>query len=403
MRVRTPSFLLLSALAATLAACGPAAVPPAQSASAARAPASGVSDQLVTVMSRNLYLGAELLPVIAAGNEQEFLAATTTVWAHVNVNRFDVRAEGIADEIAATGAELVGLQEAYTWRFRDTGAEPCVPQPLSPSDVADASWPESTIVYDYVPLILDALDARGLHYHAVATVALFDLQAPILNLTNAPPTFACVRATDHGVILARDDVQTRDAQAHVYETLLPVTVLGQQVLVPRGWVSVEARRQEAPGGAPPREAEWFTFASTHLEAYAAQFRIAQAQELAAALSAMRRVILVGDLNSHPGEEGEAVLAAAGLTDVWPVVNDGDPGFTSPYAELLTVPEITLSERIDYVMVEGRLTPLAAGVVGTSQGDRIPVPDEEGAALWPSDHAGVWATIRLDPASVATNR
>jgi endonuclease/exonuclease/phosphatase family metal-dependent hydrolase len=352
-------------------------------------------------MSRNLYLGAELLPVIAAGNEQEFLAATTTVWAHVNVNRFDVRAEGIADEIAATGAELVGLQEAYTWRFRDTGAEPCVPQPLSPSDVADASWPESTIAYDYVQLVLDELAARGLPYRAVATVALFDLQAPIL--TSAAPTFACVRATDHGVILARDDVQTRDPQAHVYETLLPVSVLGQQLLVPRGWVTVEARLREAPGGTPPREAEWFTFASTHLEAYFAPVRIAQAHELAAALTSMRRVILVGDLNSHPGEEGEAVLAAAGLTDVWPVVNDGDPGFTSPYAELLTVPEITLSERIDYVMVEGRLTPLAAGVVGTAQADRIPVPDEEGVALWPSDHAGVWATIRLDPARIAANR
>jgi Endonuclease/Exonuclease/phosphatase family len=354
----------------------------------------------VRVMTRNLYLGAELTPVIAAQSELEFLQATTKVWENVNINRFDVRAEGIADEIAATGAELVGLQEAYTWRFRDTGTTPCVPQPFSPSGVASADWPDTTVRYDYVQLILDELAARGLEYHAVATVSLFDLQAPIF--TSAAPTFGCVRATDHGVILARDDVQTRDPQAHVYETLLPVSVLGQQLFVPRGWVSVEARGHEAPDGAPPREAEWFTFASTHLEAYFAPVRIAQAQELAAALSSARRVILVGDLNSHPGEEGEAVLAAAGLADVWPIVNDGDPGFTSPYDELLTKAEITLSERIDYVMVEGRLTPLEAGVVGTAQADRIPVPNTEDA-LWPSDHAGVWATIRLDPASVAANR
>jgi hypothetical protein len=82
------------------------------------------------------------------------------------------------------------------------------------------------------------------------------------------------------------------------------------------------------------------------------------------------------------------------------VNDGDPGCTSPYNEDLTIAEITLSERIDYVMVHGRLTPLEAGVVGTSQSDRIPVPDEPDVALWPSDHAGVWATIRLDPAWLA---
>jgi endonuclease/exonuclease/phosphatase family metal-dependent hydrolase len=334
-------------------------------------------------MSRNLYLGAELLPVIAAGNEQEFLAATTTVWAHVNVNRFDVRAEGIADEIAATGAELVGLQEAYTWRYRE----------------ADVAPEDATVVYDYVQLVLDALAARGLAYRAVASVELFDFEAPILKSVE-PLTLAYVRTTDHGVILAREDVQTRNPQAHVYENLLPVSVLGQQLPVKRGWVSVEARRREAPGGAPPREAEWFTFVSTHLEAYAAPYRIAQAQELAAALSSMRRVILVGDLNSHPGEEGEAVLAGAGLADVWPIVNDGDPGYTSPYAELLTVPAITLSERIDYVMIRGALTPVDAGVVGTTAAERIPVPGEADVALWPSDHAGVWATIRLDPAWLA---
>ncbi len=413
MRVRTPSSLFLLTLAALLAACGPEAPSSAQQYAAASAAAAvaRAGGQPVTVMSRNLYLGADLGRAVAATTQKDFLDATSTIWAYINVNRFDVRAEGIADEIDATGAELVGLQEAWTWRYRDTGPVPCEAKALTPDSADLASWPDTTVRYDYVQLVLDALAARGLSFRAASTVELTDLQAPIVKTTE-PLTFACIRGTDHGVILARDDVQTRGAQAHVYENLLSFTIAlaGQppvQLPVKRGWVSVEAKPHDAPLGAPPREAEWFTFASTHLEAYAAPVREAQAAELRAALVLLRRVILVGDLNSHPGTEGEAVLTApGGLADVWQLVNSNDSGYTSPYPEILLVPEnapdAVLSERIDYVRVEGRLTPLAAGVVGTTAAERIPLPDDPTQTLWPSDHAGLWATIRLDPARIASN-
>lgn len=357
----------LSALlaAAALAACGPAAGPPL-SASSDAISASAIDtgnaggNKLTTVVSRNLYLGAELGPIIAATTQQEFLAATTAAWAMVQRNDFSVRVQGIADEIAAARPEVVGLQEAFTWRFRTAAQTPA----------------EADVVFDYVDLLLRALADRDVHYRAAATVTLFDFEAPIVT----PAGLAFVRATDHGVILAREDVTAVNPEANVFSTLLPVNVFGapQPISIPRGWVSVDVKDQ----------GEWYRFVSVHLESFHPGVRVAQAQELATALASVPgRLILVGDLNSLPGTEGAAVLVASGLIDLWPAVHPGEPGFTSPYPEDLTIAEIELDERIDYVMFRGEIVPLAAEVVGTELADRV-------GGLWPSDHAGAVATLRL---------
>jgi endonuclease/exonuclease/phosphatase family metal-dependent hydrolase len=349
--------------AVALAACAPAAAPPLSASSDAISasaidPGNAGGNKVTTVVSRNLYLGADLLPVIAASTEEEFLAATTAAWAMAQRNDFSVRVQGIADEIAAARPEVVGLQEAYTWRFRTA-----------------AQSPAEAVVVDYVQLLVDALADRGLQYHAAATVTLFELDdVPVLTAEG----LAFVGATDHGVILAREDVTAVNPEAHVFSTLLPVEVLGTPLQIPRGWVSVDVKDQ----------GEWYRFVSVHLEAYHPVVQVAQAQELAAALAQVPgRVVLVGDLNSVPGMGGAAVLAASGLTDLWPVVSPGDPGFTSPYDEDLTIAEIELDERIDYVMFRGEIVPLEAEVVGEELTDRV-------GGLWPSDHAGVVATLRL---------
>lgn len=319
----------------------------------------------VGVLSRNLYLGAELTPVIQSTTPQQFLAATTAVWAMVNRNDFHVRARAIAEEIAWTRPALIGLQEAYTWRIQDPG-----------DALAGGTTPATTVVYDYVPEILAQLQRRGLHYRVAAQVELFDFEAPIA-------TGQDVRMTDHGVVLARADVETRNPAGQVYATLLPVQVLGQVHPVKRGWAAVDARLH---GGA------WLRFVSTHLESYAAPVRVAQAQELAAALASLTGpVVLVGDLNSHPGEEGEAVLAAAGFTDAWSTLYPARPGLSCCWLEDLTIPSPPappFSERIDYVLYRGaRIRPLLADVLG----DR---PWERERGLWPSDHGGVAAWLLL---------
>jgi endonuclease/exonuclease/phosphatase family metal-dependent hydrolase len=139
--------------------------------------------------------------------------------------------------------------------------------------------------------------------------------------------------------------------------------------------------------------ESFTFFDTHLESFYAPVRIAQAAELAAIVNATPGpIVLAGDLNSDPGTEGEAVLAAppaaggAGLEDVFGSLHPNQPGLTCCFLELLSDPARTLDQRIDYVMVRG-VRPLTARVFGD-------VPGARTYGLWPSDHAGLTAKLRI---------
>src|SRR5262249_39828012 len=65
----------------------------------------------VTVMSRNLYHGADLEPAIAAvatGNPQVFIPAISQMWARVRATDFPTRAEALADEVLHARPTLVG-------------------------------------------------------------------------------------------------------------------------------------------------------------------------------------------------------------------------------------------------------------------------------------------------------
>jgi endonuclease/exonuclease/phosphatase family metal-dependent hydrolase len=373
--MRLPRTFVLP-IAISLAACGGEPEPPSASTPAAstagadlaggrtgRGPSISGAGRGLGVLSRNLYLGADITRAFQAATPSEFVAATTAIWAMVNRNDFHVRAEALADEIAEVRPALVGLQEAYLWRAQD------------PGDLATGgTTPATTVVFDYVAELLAALADRGLRYEVAAEVELFDFEAPIA-------TGQDVRATDRGVILARAGVKTANPVGQVFSTLLPVQVAGQTITVPRGWVSVDVMHRGA----------WVRFVSTHLEAFAPEVRDAQAAELAAALAEEARpVILAGDLNSAPGTGGEAVLAGAGFDDVWAALNPETEGNTCCWLEDLTVPSPPappLSERIDYVLTRGELLPLDAEVLGEEDEDRV-------GGLWPSDHAGVLARVRV---------
>ena len=118
----------------------------------------------VTVMTRNLYLGADInRPVNAAlaaqaagGSPQDVLVALANATHQtreiVDRTNFPVRAGLIAQEIARTRPDLVGLQEVALWRS-------------GPLDLTQVGVPNATTVdYDYLQLLLDALAARGQHY-----------------------------------------------------------------------------------------------------------------------------------------------------------------------------------------------------------------------------------------------
>src|SRR5262245_7510119 len=113
------------------------------------------SDRELTVMTRNLYLGTDLTPIFAATSQTALLAAVNAAWTQVQSNDFPARAQAIADEIADSEPDLVGLQEAMLYR---TDVPP--DGPASPAE---------TVAYDFVQLLVDALAQRGLEYAPVSS------------------------------------------------------------------------------------------------------------------------------------------------------------------------------------------------------------------------------------------
>jgi endonuclease/exonuclease/phosphatase family metal-dependent hydrolase len=307
-------------------------------------------------MTRNLYLGAGFEPLLSPGVVDVF-GTVGALWRTVQASDPPGRMDAVAAEIAARRPDLVGLQEASLFRIGSV---------VSPGTEAT--------VYDFVELVLAGLRARGVGYRLVASVTNFDQVLP-------DDTGRLIRFADRDAILARDGVATSDAASGRFQRILevPVPALGT-IGIPRGWCSVRA---ELAGG-PLR------FVNTHLEAAADPVQEAQAQELVALLAAeTSRVVLVGDLNSSAEPSDTAsyeALRGAGFDDAWARTRPGDPGPTCCFAEDLRAPR-ALSTRIDVVLFRGAFSPGAAEVIGEEPTDRT------ASGLPPSDHAGVWATLR----------
>ncbi|PYM25452.1 MAG: hypothetical protein DMD80_21140 [Candidatus Rokuibacteriota bacterium] len=104
----------------------------------------------MTVMTRNMYFGADLTPAIAATTVPALILAATHIFAVVNASDVPSRVDGMAAEIAKARPDLVGLQEVAIWRA-------VYPPTFSPTG------------FDFLELLLDALAARGEHYVVVAT------------------------------------------------------------------------------------------------------------------------------------------------------------------------------------------------------------------------------------------
>ncbi|MBJ7354096.1 MAG: endonuclease/exonuclease/phosphatase family protein [Thermoleophilaceae bacterium] len=326
----------------------------------------------VTVMTRNMYFGADLTRSIAATTIPDLLAANAQIYTNVIHSDIPARARLIAREIARTRPDLVGLQEVSQWLSGPLG------------DPADAT----TLEYDQLASLQYWLAAYGAPYKVVKSQQQISIESPA-----GAPYNKDFRLIDRDVILAplwgSPGVSlSNPAGANFVNNFSVTTGVGATIEVKRGWVSVDVNARGRK----------FRFVNTHLESFHPGFRAQQAGELVAPTgavgSAPGKVVLVGDMNSDPNEPSPGNLAfgallAGGLTDTWPVANPGDPGYTFGFGELVDDPSPAglFNQRIDHVMTKGAITVRRSRLIGLDPDNRT------ASGLWPSDHAGLVAKLR----------
>jgi hypothetical protein len=409
----------------------------------------------VTVMSRNLYLGADI--TVALELLPDLPAAAQFLWDQVAATNFDARAPLLAAEAASARPDVIGVQEATVWRCRGSLFGDTVP------------------VFDFTASFLAATRAAGVPY-VVAQAG--DERAdnpgyaigPLPGLTvTDPESFQPIFGTDSAdcgfqigdVLLVRadlaDDVLAVGTSEYSARTSIVPTVLA----IDRGYAWADI----AIGGATTR------FVTTHLESLwepdAVPVAAEQARQLVADLEPTTGpLVVMGDFNSdprdprpagapNPGGQPEAsgacaaqpaaagpedadatcsaywTMRAGGYTSAGPA--DEDPAnFTWGASALLAGPDperlrVALGEgndagytdRLDYVFVRNGARAVAASLVGSTwpQGDTWPCSDPEqvantqaagqvlaGAGLTapppgtgvclPTDHVGVVATLAV---------
>jgi len=327
----------------------------------------------ITVMTRNLYIGADVDLVIGAlltPDPNDDLAALQVAIATLSTTDFPARAAALADEIARMRPHVVGLQEVEDLHIH-LGALGL------PVDIDQ----------NFLEILLDSLAARGVTTYAVA--------GQVTNIT-ATLFFGAITLFDHEAILV--DADRVAVGPHVIERNfqhnLPLSLTG--VDFKRGWVQIDARIAGSPGLA-------ITIANTHLESGSGglfpDLRREQALELVRSVGPARPAILLGDFNDPPGSPMYDVITGARFTDAWAALQPGVSGFTCCEVADLSNGVATLTSRFDDVFMRGIAGPEGSligqiTIVGDQSSDRVPGP---AYPIWPSDHAGVVASLLVRPA------
>lgn len=343
--------------------------------------------QIARVMTRNLYLGADLTPVIGATDLASLVAGGGKVLRQVTATNFPVRAKGLAAEILNARPDLVGLQEVALWRTGPASIAPLLGGPKI----------ATTVRYDFLELLLGELNAGEERYRPVVIQEELDFEAPAdendLGSDGPAPIPAAevnARLTLRDVILMRVDagVHVSEPVAGHFQHLLEVPILGSSLAVTRGWTRVDARVR---GGRP------FRFVNTHLEAFdpptlQPSIRALQAGELVASggpATGDLPVVLVGDLNSDgdtvpPGDQqAYRALLAAGFV----AADTGNPPTCCIESyDLTTGTDVMLTQRLDHVLTNA---PDTVHLVESFATGRVIAN-----GYWDSDHAGVVSALLI---------
>jgi len=355
------------------------------------------------VMTRNLFLGADLGPALRANNFHDFIEANGQILREVDQTNFPVRAQGLAREIARKKPDFVGLQEVAWWRFNP---EPRVG--YAQGSDPNAQFTATTTRYDFLQLLLNELEAQGMDYEVAVEKVEFDFEAPAdyndvdndapagmgggdAENDEGPNSFDDAdeqgRLTMRDVILVRDKkgVKFKNPRSGTYSNLFTPNVSGIDIPVTRGWTAVDA--SVTKGKRKKKRTARFDFVNTHLEAFGdPSIRAQQAQELVNGPASGRKVVLLGDFNSNvpgvqPGDEQAfQVLRGAGFKRR---STQNPPSCCVP--SVITGPASEFDHVVDHILANHRkIKRVRSEVTGL----------EPVNGYFNSDHAGVFSKLKF---------
>ena len=363
------------------------------------APAGETSGD-ITVMTRNLYLGADV--AVALELLPDVPAAAQAMWSQVAATDFTARVDELARDVVTRKPMVLGLQEATVWDCLDSAGQPVT-------------------VFDFTTQLLDELQRQGAPY----VIAEHDGQEafspgyaipPITGLTvvRDPATLQPIVGQDEAacgfriadVLAVRSDVAD-EVTAVGTTTFDTTTFVGGFLEVQRGYAWADVALPDGP----------VRFATTHLESVwspdTEPASAGQARQLIAELSKVSTpVVAMGDFNidprdprppdaPNPAGQPEVsptcpdrscsaywLMVDAGFVDAGPDATDpqnwtwgSDGSLAGPSlgrlddAVALGNP-LGFTDRLDYVFVRGGLQVVSAEIVGREW--------PEGPSVWDCD-------------------
>lgn len=360
----------------------------------------------VTVMSRNIYLGADV--GVAMELIPNFPAAAQFMWEQVKKTDFSKRAPVLAAEILIEKPDVIGIQEATTWYCKKN------------------LFSKKVAVFDFTKNLLAELKGEYV-IPAKAGVKSFNpgysiAPVPYLTKVNDPDTFQPLFGTDSAAC-GFEIADTIFIKSSLGEKVLNVgnteyedtyTIVPTLMTIYRGytWADIEI------AGTPVR------FISTHLESIWDKNKIPnsakQASQLISDLANTKMpVVVIGDFNSDPRDPRPSNAANPGLqptaSDECPAnsnkcsaykimleagFNDSGPDSSEPTTytwgmnALLTGPDpdrlkaaqsmgnlYGFTDRLDYIFSKNGIEVTTSKIIGFK-------------APYSTDHAGVLAELKI---------
>ena len=370
------------------------------------------ADAQVKVMTRNLYLGADV--GVAMDLIPDLSAAAQFMWDQVKKTDFNKRAPKLAAEVIAQKPDVVGLQEATIWFCKKN------------------IFSKRTEVFNFTEQFLAATKAQGTEYvlaqkdGKTALNTGYSIAAvPFVTMVNDPETFQPLFGQDKAAcgfeiadaLAIRADLAGNVLKVGNTEYEQTYTIVTTIMTIYRGytWADIQI------GNTPVR------FVTTHLESLWDEKKVPnaaiQAQQLIRDLADTKNpIVVMGDFNSdprdprmpenpNPGEQPVAsdacpagtskcnaylLMSEAGFVDAGP-----DPMLPENYSwgmnALLTGPDATrlkfakllgnsagYTDRLDYVFSRNGAKAVSSQLIGNKAPNNLN-----------TDHAGIVATLSIN--------